>query len=553
MIRLMDNEPDQNLSFFKSVLNKIRMSRSMLNLIFIASIAFLLIINFISYYQLNNLIEANQREEHTREVIETLDSCLYNFVEIQSNQRGYLLRGTDQFLTNIESIKSELKRNLDKLAALTEDNPEQNKRVLNFIDLIELRLKMLNQVVIFKLSNRLETQEGINLINQTLDLSNNIKSIGKEIKSVELVLLSERSINTIQKADSSFILLITGNIISILFLILAFIVASIELSMRNKTESYNKNIQIRLQKIIESASDMIAALDNDYRFIIFNEAYQREFKRLFNKSIIVNMSLEEAFSNTPEDKKDLVKEWTESLQYTDCNKVIEVNMENDKNIYETTSKLIQNGDRVITGVVHSVRNITKRIQEHTELQESYQKLAAGMKELQNKNEQITLLVEMSDIMLACNSQNELSEVMSKYSQRLLLFSSGYLFIMHPSRNYLEKATSWGNPHDHQVTFTPEQCWAIRMGRIHEVGSSRLELMCSHITAKKEENILFFCVPLMAQNDIYGLLYLEVHQKHSTLINENQRLLITAFAELAALSLANVRLRESLQFNQYVIH
>lgn len=133
-----------------------------------------------------------------------------------------------------------------------------------------------------------------------------------------------------------------------------------------------------------------------------------------------------------------------------------MNTEQEKTIYEMTSKLIQNGDNEIKGVVHSVRNITKRVQEHIELQQSYEKLANGMKELQEKNEQITLLVEMSDIMLACSSQEELSEVMAKYSQRLLQFSSGYLFIMHPSKNYLEKATSWGNPHPHELTFTPEQ-------------------------------------------------------------------------------------------------
>ncbi len=315
------------------------------------------------------------------------------------------------------------------------------------------------------------------------------------------------------------------------------------MSTRRKTELQNQNTQIRLKKIIESASDLIAAFDKEQRFITFNEAYQREFKRLFDKSISINMSLDEAFADVPENKKQLAQSWKESLQRDEETKNIELNMEHEKIIYETTSRLIQNGDNEIKGVVHSVRNITKRVQEHTELQESYEKLANGMKELQEKNEQITLLVEMSDIMLACSSQEELSEVMAKYSQRLLQFSSGYLFIMHPSKNYLEKAVSWGNPHPHDLTFTPEQCWAIRLGRIHYAGSSRIELMCSHIAFVEQPELSLLCVPLMAQNDIYGLLYLEIDLK----FDENQRLLITAFAELTALALANVRLRENLRY------
>ncbi|HAU1182975.1 diguanylate cyclase [Legionella pneumophila serogroup 1] len=528
----------------RSILSNLRLSRTLLNVIFIIALSLLLIINIISYNQVKNLIFASNWVSHTHEVIQTIDTCLYDVVEIESRQRFYLIRGSSpQFMTDLDDMKSTLQLNLDKLEQLTRDNPEQNKRTHRFIDLVKQRLNLLNQLVQLKGSGKLDTQEGYDLLNQSQDMSHQVKSLGQEIKSVELVLLSERNTGAVRWADTSSFILISGGITSILFLTIAFILANIELSTRRKTELQNQNTQIRLKKIIESASDMIAAFDKDQRFITFNEAYQREFKRLFDKSISINMSLEEAFDDVPENKKKLVQTWKESLQRDEETKNIEVNTEQEKTIYEMTSKLIQNGDNEIKGVVHSVRNITKRVQEHTELQESYEKLANGMKELQEKNEQITLLVEMSDIMLACGSQEELSDVMAKYSQRLLQFSSGYLFIMHPSKNYLEKAASWGNPQPHDLTFTPEQCWAIRLGRIHYAGSSRIELMCSHTMFAEQPELSLLCVPLMAQNDIYGLLYLEVGLK----FDENQQLLITAFAELTALALANVRLRENLRY------
>ncbi|MDO5200562.1 diguanylate cyclase [Legionella pneumophila] len=528
----------------RSILSNLRLSRTLLNVIFIIALSLLLIINIISYNQVKNLIFASNWVSHTHEVIQTIDTCLYDVVEIESRQRFYLIRGSSpQLMTDIDDMKSTLQLNLDKLEQLTRDNPEQNKRTHRFIDLVKQRLNLLNQLVQLKGSGKLDTQEGYDLLNQSQDMSHQVKSLGQEIKSVELVLLSERNTGAVRWADTSSFILISGGITSILFLTIAFILANIELSTRRKTELQNQNTQIRLKKIIESASDMIAAFDKDQRFITFNEAYQREFKRLFDKSISINMSLEEAFDDVPENKKKLVQTWKESLQRDEETKNIEVNTEQEKTIYEMTSKLIQNGDNEIKGVVHSVRNITKRVQEHTELQESYEKLANGMKELQEKNEQITLLVEMSDIMLACGSQEELSDVMVKYSQRLLQFSSGYLFIMHPSKNYLEKAASWGNPQPHDLTFTPEQCWAIRLGRIHYAGSSRIELMCSHTMFAEQPELSLLCVPLMAQNDIYGLLYLEVGLK----FDENQQLLITAFAELTALALANVRLRENLRY------
>ncbi|CZH32978.1 diguanylate cyclase [Legionella pneumophila] len=540
----MNNTWHQTATGNRSILSNLRLSRTLLNVIFIIALSLLLIINIISYNQVKNLIFASNWVSHTYEVIQTIDTCLYDVVEIESRQRFYLIRGSSpQLMTDIDDMKSTLQLSLYKLEQLTRDNPEQNKRIHRFIDLVKQRLNLLNQLVQLKGNGKLDTQEGYDLLNQSQDMSHQVKSLGQEIKSVELVLLSERNTGAVRWADTSSFILISGGIASILFLTIAFILANIELSTRRKTELQNQNTQIRLKKIIESASDMIAAFDKDQRFITFNEAYQREFKRLFDKSISINMSLEEAFNDVPENKKKLMQTWKESLQRDEETQNIEVNTEQEKTIYEMTSKLIQNGDNEIKGVVHSVRNITKRVQEHTELQESYEKLANGMKELQEKNEQITLLVEMSDIMLACGSQEELSDVMAKYSQRLLQFSSGYLFIMHPSKNYLEKAASWGNPQPHDLTFTPEQCWAIRLGRIHYAGSSRIELMCSHTMFAEQPELSLLCVPLMAQNDIYGLLYLEVGLK----FDENQQLLITAFAELTALALANVRLRENLRY------
>ncbi|HAT5920568.1 TPA: diguanylate cyclase [Legionella pneumophila] len=545
----MNNTWQQTATRKRFILSSLQSSRTIINLIFIVAFFLLLIINIISYIQVKNLLLAINSVSKSHEIIKTIDNCLYEVVDIESRQRFYMIRGADpQLTTDVDAIKSTLQLNLDKLQQITRGNPEQNKRTCHFTDLVKQRLALLNQLVQLKASGKINTQEGYDLLGQSQNVSNQVKSLGQEIKSVELVLLSEKNASTFRRTDRSNYILMAGGLTSFIFLMIAFILTNGQLSMREKTELQNQNTQIQLKKIIECASDMIAAFDKDNRFIIFNEAYQHEFKRLFNKSITINMSLAKTLVDVPENKKELAEIWKNSLQRNEENKTIELNTEHEKIIYEITSKLIQNGDNEISGVVHSVRDITKRIQAHKELQESYEKMANGIKDLQEKNEQITLLVEMSDIMLACSSQQELSDVLSKYSQRLLRFSSGYLFIMHPSKNYLEKTTSWGNPQPHELTFTPEQCWAIRRGRIHHVDSSHIELLCGHVSSSLEQQDLsLLCVPLMAQNDIYGLLYLEVNLKQLPLFDENQRLLITAFAELTALALANARLGESLRY------
>jgi diguanylate cyclase (GGDEF)-like protein len=542
----MNGKWHEQKTAFSNFFSRMQLSRATLNLIFISALILLLVINISSFKQVKALIEANRWVNHTYQVIQTTDSSLYNLVDIESRQRGYLLRGAHYFLDDIDSIKANLKEDLSRLIILTQDNLEQNNRAKRFNKLIDLRLDLLDQLMKLKAESKLNPEIDNTLLDQSHNLSNRVKDLGHEIKSVEMTLLSERNVVALKKARITSLILVFGSILSLLFLITAFILANIELFTRKRTELRSSAMQRQLRKIIESTSDMIAAYDKEWQLIIYNEAYQREFKRLFDKSIAMNMSLDEIFKGLPEDKKEIMLAWKESLRGSENTKKFEFSIDKLKNIYEMTTNPIHQDNSEMIGVVHNVRNITQRVQEHTELQDSYKKLALGMQELQSKNEQIIILVEMSDIMLASSSLNELAEVLAKYSQRLLPLTSGHLFIMHPSKNYLENASSWGEPHSAVSTFTPDQCWAIRLGRLHRASSEKNALVCAHIQHEKKSDTVYLCIPLMAQNDIYGLIYIEIQEKHATLIDPNQNLLVTAFAELTALALANVRLRENLR-------
>lgn len=543
----MLNNFHNNLISSNQPVKSLRLSRPMLNLIFISALVFLLILSVGSYTQVKALIRESDWVIHSHEVIQNIDAALYEIVDIESHNRAYYITGQEYFLGDIDTKKSQLKKSLENLNNLTKDNPDQNQRVLRFITLTEQRLLISNKILQLKITNKLFTQEGLELFSRSQDASSRVKGLGQEIKSVERVLLQERTETVLNSANITSLILIFGNAFGIALLIFVIILANRELSARKETEYHNKNTQDRLRKIIESSNDMIAAFDKEERLIIFNDSYQREFKRLFGKPVAVGMQLEEALINLPENRHEIAQLWKESLHSELYEKTIECVVEHKKNIYEISSSLIQNGDNSIQGAVQSIRNITKRIEEHSELQHSYEQLAIGMKALEIKNEQITLLVEMSDIMLACSSQKELTDVMENYSKQLLQFASGYLYIMHPSKNYLEKAASWGNPNAQDTTFSPDECWGIRLGRIHQINLSHQALHCEHIHSLEEKKASLLCIPLMAQNDIYGLLYLEIIQDISPLEDENQKLLITAFSELTALSLANVRLRENLRY------
>lgn len=545
----MDNIKSlRDKSFITSFYLRNQMSRTKLNMLFIPGLIFTLIISIFSYKQVQEVIRANKWVSHTEEVIQKVDASLYSIIDIESGQRAYLITGDKDFLVDMEESKKKLQNNIDDLIELTKDNPSQSDRSQNLAVLSQKRIIALSEIANLKQANQFDTTEGMQLFKKNQTISNQLKSLAEEMKAVEDVLLDERTAIALKRNNIAKFILLTGSLISLSLLLAALFLINSELERRNKAEERNQKNKLRLTGIIESAGDMIAAFDNEQRFIAFNRAYQREFKYLFGKSIHLGMSLDAALKDCPEVKIQLSQEWKGSFSSNELNKKIEVKEGEQINFYEITYGLIHNNENEVDGMVQVIRNITKREEEHQELQRSYTTLAHGMTELENKNQQITLLVEMSDIMLACASQDELSLVMQKFASKMLNFASGFLYIMHPSKNYLEKAATWHEPTPQDLTFNPEDCWAIRRGRVHETSSSEEELCCPHIhTTPNKAKLLQVCMPLMAQNDIYGLLYLELKKENQNHLSENQTLVINAFAELTALALANVRLRENLRY------
>ncbi|MBJ16344.1 MAG: diguanylate cyclase [Legionellaceae bacterium] len=529
-----------NALFFN--LNRFKLSRTILNIVFVLALVLLTSLSFLAHYHVKTLIKSNNWVTHTYQVINSIESALYYMVDIESHQRAFIILQQDHELNIFDALKDDLRKNVEQLIYLTKDNPSQQARADVFKRVVEQRLQLLIRIIKLKQSGRLIIHSGI--FNDSIALSNQVKALGQEMKSVEMTLLKERDNGAFNQTKNAQFMLTAGSIISFILLAFAFLLVNKELAAHCVSEKTNDATQARLNKIINSVSDMIAAFDNNHCFIIFNDAYKNEFKRLFNKTIYIGMNLNEAFNAVPQSKKKIANIWQTSLLRNDFNQMLEVTLDDAPCYYEISSNFVEDAHNTI-GVVQNVRNITKRIQEHTKLQDSYEKQALSLRDLQEKNTQITLLVEMSDIMLACNSQEEITQVLGKYPQILLPFTRGYLYAMHPSKNYLEQSLSWGAPHEQNVTFQPDDCWAIKLGRQHKVNHATQELTCSHVV-NQNDDYGYLCLPLMAQNDIYGLLYLEGQTHEGTLFNANESLLINAFAELTALALANVRLRDNLR-------
>ena len=198
-------------------------------------------------------------------------------------------------------------------------------------------------------------------------------------------------------------------------------------------------------------------------------------------------------------------------------------------------------------------NLTKLMEERgqaqNELTGAHEKLKNSMGELESRNREAGTLSEMADLLQSCFTLEEASGVIASSAQKLFQGFSGALLVFSASRNVLEATTTWGPSSPAERVFSPNDCWALRRGRLHPSSSDDGAVRCSHLGPVSRLPSL--CTPLMAHGETLGILCLVTEPNGSVggqpSISEVNLKLAVSVAEQAALSFANLKLREKLRY------
>jgi diguanylate cyclase (GGDEF)-like protein len=185
-----------------------------------------------------------------------------------------------------------------------------------------------------------------------------------------------------------------------------------------------------------------------------------------------------------------------------------------------------------------------------------------VRQLEGRGRQNAILSEMRELLQACSTMADLPPVISSGLEKLLPEAAGELFLVSPSRVDMECVCRWGDAPDRseENAFAPDACWAIRLGHVHLVEDARQGPLCQHVrqplsglpaeaSAKAGG---YLCVPLTAKGEVLGLIHLRYRSAAVAASSKPRPLaelreLAVALSEILSLSVANVRLRETLSY------
>ncbi|AFZ32289.1 diguanylate cyclase with PAS/PAC and GAF sensors [Gloeocapsa sp. PCC 7428] len=196
-----------------------------------------------------------------------------------------------------------------------------------------------------------------------------------------------------------------------------------------------------------------------------------------------------------------------------------------------------------TRLVGVSMDITERKLTEQALQQANAKLTGWVSELEERNREITLLGEMSEILQACQTVEEAYKTLPSLVQPLFPKLSGGIFLINASRNIVEAVATWGSISSSHTLFKSDDCWALRRGRLHYVENTHTGLVCQHLDCTGSSSVEYLCVPMMAQGEALGLLHLGCSELGLT---QGKKQLAITVAEHIGWALANLKLREKLQ-------
>jgi diguanylate cyclase (GGDEF)-like protein/PAS domain S-box-containing protein len=193
----------------------------------------------------------------------------------------------------------------------------------------------------------------------------------------------------------------------------------------------------------------------------------------------------------------------------------------------------------------SLEDINERKRVEIEARQTSLQLATWVDQLKQRNRESTLLNTMGELLQSCLTIGEMNKVVAQSAAEIFLEQAGGFYIYNKSVNLLEVVATWGTGIESEAIFPPDACWGLRRGRPHIAAGTQVKLRCRHSFHPDSTRGFtpYMCVPMTAQGETLGMLYLETHKDNQA---ENWTSLATVFAERVALALANLRLRETLK-------
>lgn len=521
--------------------------KSKTNTAFFLALITLGMIGWFSFRGSRSTEEKDHLVSHSRDVLEASGLLRSHVYDAAAARRAYSLWGDSKQIDAFSLAYKSALADFATLRKLTEDSNEQQLSLTQMEPLMQARLSLLKASVELHQRTRDDSPQQQALNDQSARMSTQFTELIDAFEGAERGLLQQQTAAAQASSRRGTKINAFLGVFVFLFLILTLGFLNRELFRREHAERSAAEQKELLQSILDSCSDVVIVADTSGKIILRNPVGIR-----YN----AGAPAQELSEKYPE-LLGLYKNDGETLFKAEdlpLSRALRGESENGLEICVRPPTggepqwmlaaggplLNQRGEN--RGGVVFLRDITDR-------KKADEELAVALLKSETLARESSELSELGDSLQSCQTVDEAYRMSENALSPILGLRPGALCIINASRDLVESAATWNNCSTTETLFHPEDCWALRRGKPY--GGPGSPLPCSHVRASGASSYL--CVPLVAQGETLGVLYVE--DKVSQLAPSAQaeeleqatlKRRSIAVAERVSLALVNLKLRELLR-------
>ena len=518
------------------------------NIAFFLALAALATMGWFSFRESRRLAEKDQWVSHTRDILELAESLRSHISDAGTARRVYLL-GDPKQLSLFNAANDAALSDFDALRKLTFDNPSQENRLARLEPLVRDRLSILRASIDLHAQTPNDHRQQEALTDQGTKLTAQFVELIHEFTSVERDLLQRRT-SEAEASDHRATRINAFLTLSVfLLLIVTLALLNRELSRRARAERLAAEQKNLLQSILNSCSDAVTVADRSGNIILRNPVAARDTGNttvdVLSPDYPRALGLYHKDMTTLYEIRDLPLARASRGEFVNGMEVYIRPPDGTQTRWGLAAggPLLDNNGEQRGGVVF-LRDITDR-------KEADERLSAALRESEADVKERADLSNFADLLQSCQTVEEACRVSERALLQIFGSRPGALCLTNASRNLVESVAAWHDCSTTEDVFDPKDCWALRLGRPYSGGDANSPLRCSHVSPSLAGDYL--CVPLAAQGETLGVLYIEdtlpSSESSAERIDALRKQLhrrATAVAERISLALANLRLREVLR-------
>ena len=224
-----------------------------------------------SFWSIRGLKVQTERVEHTYQVLQEAEAITAVLNDAQAGTRGYLLTGDTVYLRPYSMASNQLPESLDRMRALTVDNPAQRARLDSLQALVEQEFRILRPLTeVQKSMSQSAMQTLLDTDRQTL---RQVRVLYGRIRRTELALLAQRTeLQDIFEKATPIVVLISA-VLAVLIVVWLVLKIVSELAdnrrLQGELASVNAEVSRRIAQIRTLAEQVV---QGDYTVKITDSA-----------------------------------------------------------------------------------------------------------------------------------------------------------------------------------------------------------------------------------------------------------------------------------------